>query len=343
MANRVRVLVALLLLVLCGAIAVWFASDPDDDETVSGRIQDTIQQGLQLRIDIDRLEAFTAWMRGGPGRFKSGQLYATEFYQEIVPYVHSNSPYHREALDRWKARFPKSPTPHLLQAASQAYLAGANEMLALLSDFPREPSERSEADLEVARRYLLTHKDVASSDPYYWVLLVEISTLLGRDADEILEIIDEGLRNEPRNFDLVEVGAHYFSPKWHGDAERLEAFATSMSERFLPVDGPGVYARIYWQALRTQYKLGLFKLARISWQRMNAAIIGLRARYPTEAHDNIGALLACLAGDKVLTGSILRSAGFRLQDHLWQNRNAFDLCDRWSKRGLAIVEKLQKG
>jgi hypothetical protein len=284
----------------------------------------------ERRQNIDELEVFTKRLRDSQRRFTDGRLYINVFHDHMTPRINWTWLPNRPAFAAWKVKYPGSPTPYVLEANGRLLTAlGANYSAFYRAELPvNEELDREE--VERVRQFLIANKDVAKADPFWFTLMAMIAVVQQSDPGDLLALVNEGLDRTPLNFDLVTMATERFSSKWGGDAAQLEAFASAMLKRFEPLDGPGVYARIYAQVLSTHYKLSLFKATHADWQKLKPAIKSLIDSYPIKAHRNEGALLACLAGDRVEARRLLSSPKFEYISGYWQDPDAFTYCRNWA-------------
>jgi len=282
--------------------------------------------------DFDRIEVFAQKLRESHQRFSDGKLFISLFYEQITPSVNWSFLPNRAPLAAWKSRYPNSPTPILVQAVGRAYVAYGDAYQAFLTGAVPDHNAIDQAELESVRKFLLAHGAVAKSDPYWFTLMATVSVALEREPEEILALVDEGLKAEPYNFSLVVAASARFIPERGGGATKLEAFAGTMLDKFKDIDGPGIYARIYWQALATHYKLTLFKTSSVDWAKLKPAIASLIARYPVGTHRNAGAVMACLAGDRAMTAELLWDDKFIPISNFWQDPDALGYCRNWAPR-----------
>jgi len=321
--------------VLC--VGLWFfaaipagASDTPEDFWGPSVVDAIIAESFVKKQDFGKLENLAKRLRDSRQRFSDGKLFVTLFYEKFAPRVNWSLIPNRAILDRWKLRYPDSPTPYLVEAVGRTVVAYGDDMEAFLTGSPPDQEVLDRAELGSVRDFLLAHRAVAEKDPYWFTLMATVSASLGREPAEILTLVDEGLKVEPHNFDLVIAASARFTPERGGDAAKLEAFANAMMERFAPFDGPNIYARIYWQALTTYYKLTLFKTSRVDWTKLKPAIASLVERYPVDVHRNAGALMACLAGDRRMTADLIGDKKFIPLRNFWQDPDALDYCRNWA-------------
>jgi hypothetical protein len=289
-----------------------------------------IIENYERRQNIDELEVFAKRLRDSQRRFTDGRLYINLFHDSMTTRINWSFVPFRAAFATWKVKYPNSPTPYIVEANGRLLTALGENYSAFFGAEPPVDEKLDREEVERVRQFLIDNKDVARADPFWFTLMAKIAVVQRSDPGELLALVNEGLDRTPLDFDLVTMATERFSSKWGGDAEQLEAFASAMLKRFEPLDGPGVYARIYWQALSTHYKLALFKATHADWRKLKSAIKDLIDNYPTDGHRNGGALMACLAGDRSETRRLLQDRNFRTYASYWQDPDALAYCRNWS-------------
>lgn len=234
---------------------------------------------------------------------------------------------------RWSQSEPDSPIPHLLYASTRLSQAAEYHRAAIKVPSAKRDQPIDLAEIEAARDYLLRHKKVAAKSAYWYNLMVEIAILRAGGEDEIYRLVTEGIEAFPDNVQLVVLASTYHLPKWYGNAQALERYATWVSELPALKDRRDVYAQIYANAMRNQYGLTLFKFATKNWDRMRPSLRQLAEAYPDERNVNYAAALACLGGDRALTRELMEKENVKSYQAYWMDADAYSTCALWAGGG----------
>jgi hypothetical protein len=123
----------------------------------------------------------------------------------------------------------------------------------------------------------------------------------------------------------------YYTPRWHGSAEEIEAFARNAVERTKEKEGAGMYARIYWAASQSLFQGRLFENSNVRWEIMRKGIDDVLQKYPDQWNINNFALFSCLAKDKEMTQKLISMIkGSPIKSGWLGNTKYYDYCNSWS-------------
>ncbi len=301
---------------------------------IENRIHDVFS--VAPNPNFDAIEGESEFLRVSRERTSDGQLKLTHWHIGLRTAI--GRPRSGEHIKNWMERYPKSITA-LIASVFHDLIddvhVGTMNSYALISrafDSTLQPKNVAVPKDAVARaeRRLVDAKPNDASYPFWHVYLAKLRTILGHPKQEFLSQVLEGLDIEP-DFALAEMAANYFLPKWHGDATQLEAYAAVVTERLKAQHGSGVYVRIYWQAFKAQYEYDLFKRSNVDWQRMKPAINDLLTKFPSPENTNIGALFACLAGDRAETARLIFHPDFAFIANIWRSDGPHAVCESWAR------------
>ncbi len=287
--------------------------------------------------NVEQLQQLARELREDRQSLPNGEMLATT-YQEAIRSVTDNfliladgrMRFFVSELERWRTQQNSLPTPYLVNASFALGRSGP-ELQEALTNINAPPLAKIDRQMfEKARRFLLKHKSVASKDPYWFNLMVELAIYLRLEEHEFKQLVEEGLRAFPENTALPVIASSYYLSKWQGDVGKLAGFARWVSELPTAKTRKDFYARIYWHALRTQYKLRLFKVADKDWQIMRPSLIAWSQSFPTKETKNNAALLACLGGDRKLTKSFLTAPKFRAELPWLHDGDLYVACVQWA-------------
>jgi hypothetical protein len=152
--------------------------------------------------------------------------------------------------------------------------------------------------VEEARAYLEANKSVGSADPEWFADMEDIAQLQDWDEARFMALVDEGTHRYPLYYRLYDVGMEYFSPRWHGDNEKMDAYARAEMNKTAPLVGTDLYARLY-RGIFELYQLEDMKAdTAVDWDLMKTSMEGLVRRYPDEWNADAMARMACYADDQ---------------------------------------------
>lgn len=260
---------------------------------------------------------------------ESGELAVTAFYEEVQKYTLAGEGV-QEQFDKAAEENPASKSIRLLALSVALTNAAEPSRVPLLVSVREDPIAPDPATIAKLRSDLLAVKSIAASEPYWFNLMAEVLIIQKASEEDVRAVVKEGLEAFPQNTRLAVLGSNRFLPRWGGDASRLERYARFVSELPAMRDRKDIYARIYWNALKLQYRLTLFKVAGKEWGLMEPSLESLVKSYPTLEHLNAAALMACLGGDRAMTRAILRNKKFTPAQRFWQDKDAMELCYGWA-------------
>jgi hypothetical protein len=298
---------------------------------------------LEERPKIDDLEAFARELRK---KVESHQTYerALGTYYWYLGF-HAGGTFVKPKVTMWQQSRPTSPTPALVAINSRVVMAMGDLMLAISGSFVWHEPPQARSEFEAIRRELLSVKSYASEDPFWYVLMAQTLIALRLDRAEMDKLVDEGLRKNPKNYELILTATAAHLSKWGGDAESLERYAQRVLALSAPDDGVSNYARIYNVALRAQYGVMLFDLSKADWNLLMSASRELAEKASLDSIIADTAVLACAGGNRALTREMLRHPNFTYNDASWYNIGTswhpYKICREWASMevGPAVERK----
>jgi hypothetical protein len=231
----------------------------------------------------------------------------------------------------WQKKYPESAEPVIFTASNMLSAYAYQLRLALITKMPVEGIEFDRRKVEDVQAYLLANKSLGAQDPYWYNLLVETQIFLRVSEAELKSTVAEGLRKFPQNVELPTLASSYYYSKWQGDASKLNDFASWVIAEPFGKSRTDIYPRIYFNALQTQYGLTLFKLVPKDWTLMRNGIDHLMSAFADRANRDRSSLLACLGGDRALTKTMMAVDDGMVNQAIWIDRDAKDLCKSWAR------------
>lgn len=301
------------------------------------RISDEVNR-LLYQNNFSRLERIAKKYRLEESRTSSGLWKLTLFYagfDNILPYRTKNpkawEPF-LEKANNWANKYPDSPTPYIAMSTmliKQAWNIRGSGYAYTVNKNAWKPFYEKVAE---SKRVLEKSRAISSKDPHWYVNMAEIAIIESWSEKDFDSLINQGLEESPYYFELYFEAMRYYTPKWHGDAEKIERFARSALERTRDKEGYGMYARIYWAASQSQFKGRLFERSDVNWMTMKKGINDVLDKYPDQWNINNFALFSCLAKDKKQTNKLIKMIkGSPIKQAWLNNVGYYNHCKIWSK------------
>jgi hypothetical protein len=178
-----------------------------------------------------------------------------------------------------------------------------------------------------ARAYLESEKRIASSNPDYYRLMLEIIKAQKGEGDPY-PVLEEGIARHPGYYPMYFSMLDYLLPKWHGDESKIEKFVKQAVDATETIEGQSMYARIYWYASQSDYGDDLFYRSFAHWDRMKDGFEDVLKRYPDQWNLQNYAKFACDAQDPDALGNLIRRVEMPLLIEAWGSRERFEACER---------------
>ncbi|NYE62059.1 hypothetical protein FHW58_003266 [Duganella sp. 1224] len=292
--------------------------------------------------DFAALERQNALLRQ-PGHVRADGVLEIELFRIGLNKVTGAAPKDQEAylneLEKltlqWTVEHPSSALAHVLYARTLTAHAWSYRGGGYAKDVPPAAWKQFDAYLRRAAQYLLDHAEVAMTDSYAHISLLEIGKALGWDDTQTWAIIDDGLKRNPDDIDLYLTALTQMLPKWGGDARRLDQFIRRATEQSKAQFGTGMYARLYSSAAEQDYGHALFQSSLVDWPTLKRAYQDMQQRYPSDTRRNRYAYMACLAKDKPTMQAQLDALGDQLDASSWgpNPQRSLEGCLRWAREG----------
>ncbi|MEQ1514738.1 MAG: DUF4034 domain-containing protein [Lysobacteraceae bacterium] len=334
-----RVLSTLLLTALLGLAAEAGASDPADVPepgaylAVKNESSDLFIAKNYEALDARMEQYVTRKTRTASGRWVSGPFFEGVLYGTGRPEAsHDASVARWDLLEKrvqdWAKDRPDSALARLTLAQVIVNRAWHIRGSGYASTVPASAWKPFREQLSRAQRYLDSESRVASRYPEYYTLKLFVAKGLGDDRKIVDAIFEEGTRRFPGYDPLYFSMVDYLLPKWHGDADQVEAFARDAVMRSRRTEGQGMYARIYWVAAQSQFEDALFRESGVHWKQMRDGFEDVIKRYPDQWNLQNYAHFACQAGDLKTLRKLLPRIERPVLADAWSGRMSFEACGR---------------
>jgi hypothetical protein len=292
---------------------------------------------LVLNQKYSELEVMAEKFREDELRTSSGLWMLTLFYGAIGEINRHNKKDPeawiglRKNVDSWMSKYPNSPTPYIAKSIilkDEAWSIRGNGYSSSVKPESWKPFHKK---VEESRVVLEDSIDVSSQDPHWYVVMTNIATIQSWKEDKFESLIKNGLTKNQYYFQLYFDVMNYYTPRWHGSAEKIEAFANQAADRTKEKEGAGMYARIYWAASQVHFEGRIFENSDVRWEVMSKGISDVLKKYPDQWNINNFALFSCLAKDKEKTKELISMINASpIRDGWLGNIKNYEYCKNWS-------------
>lgn len=275
------------------------ASELGDRDNIDKKVQEHIHNN-----SFSELESIASTYRTKEERTSSGLWKITLFYASIedsYSYQKKDKKNWEDLIrkaDQWIKAYPKSPTPYIAKAIalkSEAWtIRGTGYANTVATDAWKPFHEK----IELSRATLEKSKLISNNDPHWYATMADIATIQSWEETDFKKLFDEGYVKYPNYYQMYFNAMIYYTPKWKGNANKVELFASEILEKTKSKEGFALYARIYWAASQTQFQGKLFENSKVRWNIMSKGIDDVLKKYPDQWNINSFALFSCLAQDK---------------------------------------------
>jgi hypothetical protein len=246
--------------------------------------------------------------RKGVGRIFSNQVQHTEDYLQEVD---------RLTLE-WATTHPASALAHSLHAQALSQHGWSYRGNGVSSQVTPDGWKQFEAYQRRAVAYLQAHADVAFTDSYAHLELLQIGRALQLNGTLLDTVLEQGLARNPDDIDVYVQRMITLLPKWGGTAKGLDNYIKQSAGQARARFGDGLYARLYSAAAEEEFGLALFTESNANWDTMKVGFDDLLARSPEKAWwRNRYAYVACLAKDKAVLQKQLAELGGAVNVEEW--------------------------
>lgn len=288
--------------------------------------------------NFSQLESLTGQFRRDKSRTSSGLWKLTLAYSGIHSAIAGGRglsdewfKYMEEKTAIWIAAYPKSPAARLAHADALISHGWFFRGGGYSNTVTESGWNHFNKYLALAYDHLEKSKAVASNDPRWYDLMLDVARAQGWDKARFDKLLNEAISKEPGYYEIYFSALDYLLPKWHGDINQVEQFAQEAVRKTRQQEGLGMYARIYWYASQSQFGNELFNESQVFWPMMRRGFDDVVSRYPDAWNMNNYARFACLAGDGQKTRELMPKIynGWLVQ--AWGSPELFAQCLNWSQ------------
>jgi tetratricopeptide (TPR) repeat protein len=188
--------------------------------------------------------------------------------------------------------------------------------------------------MERARSYLSEHRGTIGDDPRWYQYMIDIAKVQKPADTEFENFLERALSKNPDFYEIYFAAVDYYTPRWGGDAEKLEATIKSML-RFAPDDEvASLYARMYWYASQVEFTGNMFDQTATNWPAMKRGFEEIVAKYPDLWNLNHFLKFACFQGDLEQARVLSERVGSNMVAEAWNSPELFTECQKWAQEML---------
>ena len=319
-------------------------TDPDDELAERARISSEARALYTRFKEAERakLEELLERYRSQKDRTQSGVWKLTrayDFLRNLMPdWTYQPDPgtpdWNKDTIAAWKAEYPQSPSPYIIETAIAYYKTTA---------YLRDPLARTtyeggipalKADINKARENLEAHKDIASRDPHYYAMLIMLMRIEGANIDEIIQVAYESSERYPDYFDAYFKVTEAIGSLSRDPTSDIEALANTALEKTKAQLGDEIYARIYWNAIQTVFGLENVGRLKWNWPRMKDSMKTVATRYPVQWNIQNFAQFACVMGDAESTQRFIAQTRGLPMANVWSQVEFYEACKQFAEAKL---------
>lgn len=286
---------------------------------------DLLAARIQAMQKAERLTPSGIWQQALAYEGLSNALTSLMSAQELA----ADLPDIQGRLNTWASSQPQDSTPKLLLA--QAYLIAASQLQhpAHMSKDPTGNAAKAELFVNKAAFQLNLHKALAASDPYWYVIMLEVAQRQYWPVARIEQLAEVVQAKHPGFLPFHYGMLDYLSPKRCGTIEDIERYALRTMKATQSEQGKSYYARLWWYASSLDFGDQLFEKTTVKWRLLKQAFDDLVARHPVIWNLNNYARFACLAGDEVTARQLLTRIKDHIDESVWDRSEAMSRCAKF--------------
>jgi hypothetical protein len=314
---------------------------PTDESILSkGRIEGederekfiaAIRQNLE-RENFGALETLGRELHQSKERTTDGTWLLEIFFSAFqLPASGPNEFFQKRAqiLADWRARYPKSTLPILVESAFHINIAWKWRGTAWARKVSKEGWTNFRRELAEAHQ-ILEKNPQGKSSPYYFYAMQLIALGQNWPKDKYFQLFDEAIGHEPDYYPFYFQAARYLLPKWHGKKGDWEKFAQERRAKRGGAEGDILYTRIAW-SLERDYRNHLFDRTGASWEIMTAGFAALMKKYPDSRYlKNVYARFAWEARDRARLIAALEAIKQDPDMEVWVNLENVQFAEKFA-------------
>lgn len=232
--------------------------------------------------------------------------------------------YEKELLN-WTRQQPNEPAAHISYAFFLINKAWIYRGTSYAKNVSKENWILFHTEVNKAIKYLNEHKDVASQDPHWYAVILNLAKLDSWSRLKFYDMVNEAINRYPNYDGIYEFTLYYMDPKWNGYSKKeIEDIAQKIISATKNKDG--AYARFYWMAKDILEQKGSHPDFDINWKTMRDSMEKLSKKYPSQHNYNGFAYLSCKYNQKKTMQKYMdQIEGYPILD-IWETQENFESC-----------------
>lgn len=309
-----------------------YSTERDERNQIINQSSQLLQKGDYKTLSILAKTFRETEERTSGGRWKLSFMYSgiTRAIDDLVKNKYDNNwdGLEKVLLD-WSQSQSQEPVSYITYALflkSKAWMyRGTN----FAKNVPEENWIFFRAEIDKAIKYLIEHKDVASQDPEWYSVMLDLAKLDSWNRLLFHAMVNEAINRYPHYFPIYMSTLYYMHPKWNGySKEEIENIAQMILKA--TKDKDGAYARYYWIARDILGNYGSVPDIDINWKIMSESIKNLVEEYPTQYNINAFGYLSCQFNQKETLQVLLNKIENQPLFDAWKGQKNFETCKNFA-------------
>ncbi len=199
--------------------------------------------------------------------------------------------------------------------------------------------------LEQARSILDAHQDVATRDPEWDAVRIDIANEQGVKGEDILQLATAALEREPYYYPIHYSAARALLPRWGGSEELVKRYVQLAVDHSRDKEGNQAYARIYFDLARSASNpLDELNETGAKWPAMHQSLEEIRRAWPDPYNLQIERALTCYGGDAEAYRALGPRSGPQPRSVAWFDTPQWrQECDDWAFKGKRFDQDVSLG
>lgn len=158
----------------------------------------------------------------------------------------------------------------------------------------------------IAKHILEANKDIASVDPHYYTMIIDVYMAASPGSEQFNKILIEAINSAPYYHSIYFKATEYYLPRWYGGWDSPRDFADLATNVTKDQEGMGLYARIFWSIQH----YGELDPDILDWEKVKLGMRDIAERYPTEYNRVNFAKFTCKRSDEVEANTYMKQLGY---------------------------------
>jgi hypothetical protein len=307
----------------------------ESDMELRKQFASEIEQHLN-KEEFDQLENIADKLTKSKERFPGGDWKLDRFYEVIRPAddepIKVNWDDRLLKLKKWTDQKPKSIYANIALGCAQIGKAWDARGSGLVGTVSKNQFTDFTKMLKEAETTLNKIPEEMRKDCPHWYRDIQAVGLgLNYNLETMTKYYEEVTAVEPLYWSAYEGHAHYLLPRWYGQPNEWERFATEASNKIGGAEGDILYSEICWRMSRYYPADQFFKDNNVNYRRIKKSLNLRGLKYGNSVHYlNAYCILAGGIGDKTTTKALMNRIGHQWDPDLWKDKKYFDGYKKWA-------------